>query len=471
MSTALPPTVTPGTFTLHRADAERLTGGRWIGTADSVTVRGAALDSRAVLPGTLFACITGKRVDGHDFADRAVASGAALVLAGRPVTVQAPVLVVTDVAQALAQLAAEYRRRIIGVTWIAVAGSNGKTTVKELIARACAADGATHATSGNLNNHLGLPITVLNTPPDIRYAVIELGANHPGENAQLAAVVQPHVAVVTSVGSDHLEGFGSIVGVARASGEVFAALPAGATAVLGGFGLRETCIAFGESHESCLLDLRLSAEGRTLIELDIGNGVSGSVSEQGIELTVEGRSIPIALLGEHNVVNAAVAWHAARAAGVPAEAVATGLSSMRAVAGRLHRRQVGDHVIIDDAYNANPASMVAALAVLAATPGLRLAVLGHMGELGGLAEAGHRQVGAAAARHGLPVVTVGASARTIGGAYRAAGGEEHEHHDDLTAAVATVRTRLAAGPTTVLVKASRSAGLDALVTALAESPC
>lgn len=471
MSTALPPTVTPGTFTLHRADAERLTGGRWIGAVETVTVRGAALDSRAVLPGTLFACITGKRVDGHDFADRAVASGAALVLAGRAVTVQAPVLVVTDVAQALAQLAAEYRRRITGVTWIAVAGSNGKTTVKELIAHACAADGPTHATSGNLNNHLGLPITVLNTPPDIRYAVIELGANHPGENAQLAAVVQPQVAVVTSVGSDHLEGFGSIVGVARASGEVFAALPAGATAVLGCFGLRETCIAFGESHESCLVDLRLSAEGRMLIELDLGQGVVGQVTPEGLRLDVEGRTIAIALLGDHNLVNAAVAWHVARAAGVPAAAVEAGLSAMRPVAGRLQRRTLGDHVIIDDAYNANPASMVAALAVLAATPGRRLAVLGHMGELGALAEAGHRQVGAAAARYSLPLVTVGAGARTIGGAYRAAGGSDHDHHDDLSGAVAMVRTRLAAGPTTVLVKASRSAGLDAVVTTLAEVTC
>jgi len=471
MSTALPPAVTPGAFSLTRADVERLTAGRWIGDTDIVTVRGAVLDSRAVLPGTLFACIVGNRVDGHDFAVRAETAGAAFILASREVAVAVPQVIVTDVAQALAQLAAEYRRRISGATWIAVAGSNGKTTVKELIARACAVAGPTHATSGNLNNHLGLPITVLNTPAGIEYAVIELGANHPGENAQLAAVVQPHVAVVTSVGSDHLEGFGSVFGVARASGEVFAALPVGATAILGCFGLRETCIAFGESADACLTELREAAVDRNLLEFDRDHHVAGVVTATGIELDTEAGRIPVALLGDHNLVNAAVAWAAVRAAGVPAAAAAAGFAAMRPVAGRLNSRMAGAHCLIDDAYNANPASMVAALAVLRSTPGRHLAVLGHMGELGAHAEAGHRQVGAAAARHELPLVTIGAGARTIGGAFRAAGGIDHDHFDDIAAALAAIRQRLQNGPTTVLIKASRSAGLDQVVTGLLERPC
>lgn len=460
---------TPASFSLTRADAIALTGGRWLGTAEAVTVTGATLDSRAITPGCLFACFIGKKVDGHDFAIQAVAEGAAFLVVTRPVEVSVPVLVVADVSQALLALAREFRRRHRGATWIAIAGSNGKTTVKELVAQACAAHGPTHATKGNYNNHIGLPISVLNTPADVAYAVIELGANHPGENAQLAAVVQAQVAVVTSVGSDHLEGFGSILGVARASGEVFAALASGATAILGTFGLDESCAAFGESAAAVREVLVDAADGRNLIVLDRAD-LDGAVDAEGLRLRIDGTNLTVALLGDHNLVNVAIAWHAARAAGVPAEAVRRGLSSMQAVRGRLQRKQIGRHTLIDDSYNANPASMVAALAVLAAHQGPTLAVLGHMGELGVHAEAGQRQVGAAAARHKLSLVTVGSLARSISGAYAAAGGSDWAHHDDLDAATAEVRRRLQAGPTTVLVKASRSAGLDRLVTAL-EAAC
>lgn len=456
-----PPVATPGTFTLDRATAERLTGGHWHGASERVVLRGACLDNRAVRPGCLFACIVGARVDGHQFAPAAVRDGAALILATRELSLDVPVLVVREVAQALAALAAEYRVRHRGAVWIAVAGSNGKTTTKELIASACTAHAATHATAGNLNNHLGLPVTVLNTPENVRYAVIELGANHPGENGMLARVVAASVGVVTSVGSDHLEGFGSILGVARASAEVFAELPSDGTAVLGLHGLLEGCRAFGESPEDCLAALRGS--GRAVSEVGGPNAVDGEVLADGVLLRTAHGTARLALLGQHNLVNVAVAFRAATAAGVPAEVALRGLAAMRPVAGRLVSHAAGPHTVLDDSYNANPASMLAGLAVLAARPGRRLAVLGHMGELGVHAEAGNRQVGQDAAQHGLPLITVGAAARSIGTAYRAAGGDDHEHHDDVPSAAAAVLQRLVAGPTTVLVKASRSAGLERIV--------
>lgn len=463
MSTALPPIQTPGAFAITKVDAERLTGGRWIGVSDTVTTNGAVLDSRAVIPGCLFICIKGNRVDGHDFAQRAVADGAALVITSRDLNLSVPQLLVTDAAHAMAMLASEYRRRIVGTTWIAVAGSNGKTTVKELISRGCAQAGPTHWTTGNLNNHLGLPLTVLNTPPNQRFAVIELGANHPGENALLAAIVQPHVAVVTSVGSDHLEGFGSIVGVARASGEVFAALPVGATAVLGTYGLVANCTAFGEDPDACLEELRATADGRVLVELDHHHGVDGEVDAEGVSLVIDDVAIRVALLGDHNLVNVAVAWHALRAAGVPTAAIRQGLTAMQPVSGRLQITKLGKHALIDDSYNANPASMVAALTVLASLSGEHVAVIGHMGELGAHAEAGNRQVGIAAAQHGVALITVGPAARSIGTAYQNTGGEVWDHCDRIEDATAAVRQRLQGAAHTVLVKASRSAGLDQLV--------
>ena len=463
-----PSLTTPGEFVLDRTTAERLTNGQWQGAVERVVVRGACLDNRAVRPGCLFACIVGARVDGHDFAPAAVRDGAALILATRALSTTVPVLVVRDVAQALAALAGEYRSRHRGAVWIAVAGSNGKTTTKELIASACAAHATTHSTAGNLNNHLGLPVTVLNTPADVRYAVIEMGANHPGENAMLARVVKPSVGVVTSVGSDHLEGFGSILGVARASAELFTELPSSGTAVLGLHGLHDGCRAFGENVDACLAALRVA--GRSVIELGGPHDVDGEIQADAVVLRTVAGPVRLALLGQHNLVNAAVAYQAATAAGVPAEVVLRGLASMRPVTGRLTTLRVGIHTVLDDSYNANPASMLAGLAVLAARPGAKLAVLGHMGELGAHAEAGNRQVGQDAAQHHLPLITVGAAARSIGTAYRAAGGTELEHHDDRATAAIAVSQRLgSAAATTVLVKASRSAGLEQIVAQLVKS--
>ena len=460
-------------MTLDARTIERLTGGTWIGSDQQVVIRGAAIDSRAVSHGCLFACLSGARVDGHDFAETAVGDGAALVLASRLVNVPVPVVLVSDVAAALAAIAGEFRRRYDpACTWIGVGGANGKTTTKELIAAACnaATPERVHATRGNLNNHLGVPLTVLATPPGMRYCVIELGANHPGEVAALAAVVKPQVGVVVSIGPEHLEGFGDLVGVARAECELFAALPAQAPALIGLTGMAEHVAAHGTSVAALLEIIRAAASGRALVLIG-GDGdshvpVNGTLKAEAIEAQLDGVPVQMPLLGQHNLANATLAYRAAVAAGVAPAIARDGMRRVRPVAGRLVARHLGAHLILDDTYNANPASMAAGLAVLAEHQGRRVAVLGAMGELGDASDAAHLRVGALAAGHGLPLITVGDAAQRIGEGYRAAGGNAWNHATDRAKAVALVRGILAQGPSTVLVKASRSAALDQVVRGL-----
>lgn len=442
----------PAPFRLRAEEAERLTGGRWHGQPREATVRGAAIDSRRVAPGCIFACLRGERADGHDFAPSAVASGAALLIATRPLRVPAPVLVVRDAAAALAVLAAEFRARVQGCTWIAVAGANGKTTTKELIAAALRASfrEPVLVTAGNLNNHLGVPLTVLSLPERARCAVVEVGTNHPGELAPLAALVRPDIAVVTSIGPEHLEGFADLAGVAREECAVFSALPAGGTALLGLHGLTEVCAAHGGDLSTIEAIAAQAAAGRELVRLAAPEG-----------------PLDLRLLGEHNRANAHLALRAAIAAGADEAAARRGIAAVEAQPGRLRALAAGAHLLIDDCYNANPASMLAGLDVLAAGPGRRLAVLGHMGELGAASPAGHAAVGAAAARLGVALIAVGPLAAPILAAYRAAGGGDGSQAGDRDEASRLAHAWLAAGgPARVLVKGSRSAHLEEVLAAL-----
>lgn len=480
-ATHLQPSAPPAPFPLSSAEAEVVTGGRWHGTDQHVELRGAALDSRAVTPGCLFACVRGERVDGHDFAAGAAGDGAALILATRPLALPIPVLVVADVALALQALAALFRSCHHGARWIAVCGANGKTTTKELLASACAGSGEpVHATRGNLNNHLGVPLTVLNTPADAVFCVIEIGTNAPGEVAALTPCVAPHVAVVTSIGPEHLEGFGDLAGVAREECSVFAGLADDGVAFLGLHGLAGHTDSAGIAAIAAVA--REAAHGRALTLLDDAGSttgradvaVTGRIGELAVRLDTAHGSAEIGLLGAHNLANAALAFHAAVAAGVPPAQALAGLSRATPVAGRLVPRPAGAHLVLDDTYNANPASMIAGLHVLAACPGRHLAILGPMGELGATVAEGHRQVGATAKRLGIPLLVVagrGALAgfeRHLVEGYGAGYGESCTVVADRDAAIATARQRLAAGATTVLVKASRSQALETVVAALCQ---
>lgn len=468
----------PQVMSLEAESAEQLTGGRWMGSQRTVQFYGAVIDNRAVTPACLFACIVGARHDGHDFAQTAVGSGAVIILASRMLSLSIPVLLVDDVTAALGALAAEFRRRYDkSCTWIGVGGANGKTTTKTLLAAACHADAPhrVHATLGNMNNHLGVPLTILSMPAGMRYAVIELGANHPGEVAELARIAQPQIGVIVSIGPEHLEGFGDLKGVTKAECELFLALPEQAPAFIGMSGLADQAIHHGTSEAELRTIIQHAARGRRLIEIG-GNQVlantilvRGEVLAEGITLHTDVGSTHIGLLGQHNIANATLAFHAALAAGAAPQAVLKGLGQAAPVAGRLVPRRLGSHLFLDDTYNANPASMASGLAVLASYTGNRLAVLGAMGELGAAADQAHREVGALAARLGVALITVGAGARLIGEGYRAEHGPWHQHADDRSLAETVVRAQLLGSAQTVLFKASRSAGLDTLVRALLEN--
>ncbi len=467
----------PECLSLDVESAERLTGGTWIGAQRSVTFCGAVIDSRAVTSNCLFACIVGAHHDGHDFAETAVGDGAVIILANRILSLPIPVLLVDDVTAALGALATEFRRRYAAsCTWIGVGGANGKTTTKSLITASCQADAPdrVHATRGNMNNYLGVPLTILSTPPGMRYAVIELGANHPGEVADLAAIAQPQIGVVVSIGPEHLEGFGDLIGVTKAECELFAALPEKAPAFIGMTGLADHAQSHGTSSAILHDIITAAARGRILIEVGGDStltstiNVRGEVKADGIILHTDAGNAPICLLGQHNLANATLAFHAAVAAGVAPQAALAGLRKAVPVSGRLVPRRVGAHLLLDDTYNANPASMATGLAVLASYAGNRLAVLGAMGELGTATHKAHRDLGVLAARLGVALITVGANARLIGEGYVAAKGPSYRHADERAAASILVTEQLSVAPQTVLFKASRSAGLETLVRVLLE---
>ena len=434
--------------------ADRLaewTGGRLEGRAARDAFRGVAIDSRAVRPGNLFVALRGPNFDGHAFAAEAVAAGAGALLVERAVDADAPQVVVPDTVAALGDLGATWRRRFRGPV-IAVTGSNGKTTVKECLRAIAAAAGPVLSTRGNLNNHIGVPLMLCELDPaEHQAAVIEMGANHPGEIAYLAQLARPAVGVVTNAGAAHLEGFGSIAGVARAKGELYAALPADGVAA----------IPATDGHADLW---RWLAGGRRRIEFaaDAPAAVSVRPAAAGIVLEIDGstRTLEFPLPGAHNRHNAAAAAAAAHGAGFAPETIAAGLAAVEPVAGRLVRRSgPGGAVILDDSYNANPGSFAAALAVLAEQPGRRWAVVGEMAELGRATAEAHRALGADAQAAGVGRLwAFGPSAReTVAGF-----GGEAAVVDDLDRLAERLRGELDA-EVSLLVKGSRSNRLERLV--------
>ncbi len=421
---------------------------------------GLATDSRAVRAGELFVTLHGPRFDGHDFLDAVRAAGAAGALVER-VPSPLPAVRVDDARAAMGRLAAEWRGRF-DVAAVGITGSNGKTTVKEMVAAILSRDAPVLATAGNLNNDIGVPLTLARLAPEHRRLVVEMGANHAGEIAMLAALVRPRVGVITQVAPAHLEGFGSVDGVAHAKGELLEALPADGVAVV-------------EAGGPYLALFRKLAAGRRMITFGFGAdadvraehapGAHGArvtlhtpLGEVAVELSVPGR---------HNALNAAAAAAAALALDVPLPCIGDGLSRMRPVPGRLQVRRAAGLSVLDDTYNANPTSLGAALRVLAEYPAPRWLVLGDMGELGPDAARLHREAGSLARDSGVErVFAVGDLSRETVDEFGAGG----EHFADRDALVAALRSAVSnAKPEVhVLVKGSRSAAMEAVVKALLE---
>ncbi len=419
---------------------------------------GVSIDSRCLRPGNLFVALQGPRFDGHDYLAQAAAQGAVAAVVSREVDSSIPLLRVADTRRALAELARARRQALRGRV-AAVTGSNGKTTVKEMLAAILSRKGAVLATEGNLNNDIGVPLTLLRLEPGDDYAVIEMGANHPGEIAALAAIAQPDLGIVTNAGAAHLEGFGDIDTVARSKGELFAALGAEGTAV----------VNFDDRYADLWRELAAPARVMGFAMENSGAQVRAgavTVTPQGVcfRLLSSGGECTIALAvhGRHMVANALAAAAAAQALGADLSDIRAGLEAFSPVNGRLQVRPgLNGATLIDDSYNANPDSFRMAIDVLAALPGERILVVGEMLELGGDAAEAHRELGRYARASGVDqLLAVGEMAAHASAGFAA--GRAFASHGEC---VDFLRQRLSP-QTTVLVKGSRGARMENVVEAL-----
>jgi UDP-N-acetylmuramoyl-tripeptide--D-alanyl-D-alanine ligase len=461
---------------LSLAEIAAVVGGQTYDIPDpAVQVTGPVVrDSREVEPGSLFVAFVGERVDGHDFAEAVVAAGAVAVLASRPVGV--PAIVVADVQAALGALARHVVVRL-GATLVALTGSAGKTSTKDLIAQVLRSKAPTVFTPGSLNNEIGLPLTALSATEETRFLVLEMGARGIGHISYLTDLTPPRIGLVLNVGTAHIGEFGGREQIAQAKGELVESLPpaeAGGVAVLNADDplvramasrTKARVILFGESGEADVRaeNVRLTDAGQPAFRLHTPSGCS---------------DVTMRLYGEHHVSNALAAAAVAHELGMSADEIALALSEAGSLSRwRMEVTERPDGVtVVNDAYNANPESMRAALRALAAMGkasqaegGRTWAVLGQMAELGDEALAEHDAVGRLAVRLNVSkLVAVGgreASWLQLGAYNEGSWGEESVHVSDAQAAVDLLRSELRPGDV-VLVKASRSVGLERVAQAL-----
>ncbi|MCB1606799.1 MAG: UDP-N-acetylmuramoyl-tripeptide--D-alanyl-D-alanine ligase [Xanthomonadales bacterium] len=443
-------------LTARTSQLEHWTGGCLRG--EDVLVRGMTVDTRKLTPGELFLAIPGERVDGHQFLAQARIAGAAAALVSRYVDDELPQILVDDVVQAAAQIARAHLRRH-QATVIAITGSNGKTTVKNLTAGILSHAGPTLATRGNFNNELGLPLTLARLSDEHRFVVLEMGAGKPGDIAYLCSIAQPDVALVNNVADAHIAQFGSRAEVAETKGAIYSALGDDGVAVINGDD------AFAARMEALAAGRRVIHFGETRGDVRLGPAQPG-YPQRFVLFTPDAEiAVRLPLLGAHNRRNAAAATALALAAGATPAQIAAGLADAVPEPGRLQPHQNGALTLIDDSYNANPASVAAALEAIAELGIRRWLVLGDMAELGpGEAEM-HRQVGMQAATAGFErLYALGPLATLAAERF----GQEGHACLDVTALIAAVRGDLAkvGGEVAVLVKGSRAAGMERICQAL-----
>lgn len=423
-------------------------------------------DTRTIKPGALFVALAGPSFDGHDFVATAAQNGAAAALVARPLPVDLPQVVVADPLAALSAFAREWRRQfkipVIGVT-----GSNGKTTTKELIGSILSQLGPTLVTRGNLNNHIGVPLMLLELTQQHRYAVIEMGANHLGEIAHLASLAEPTVGIVTNAGAAHLEGFGSLQGVATGKGEMFQALPVEGVAVINAddkyapqwrdMSTADRILTFGFEQQADFMAHKVrevSGANGFRIDFDL--------------VTPDGTlAATIPLAGLHNLRNALGAAAAACAAGTEVAQIASGLAAMKTVAGRLELKPaINGAFLVDDSYNANPSSLKAGLDAMRSFTGARWLVLGEMKELGDASNELHAEVGRYARQTGIErLLAIGEGSRFSVEAF----GRGGQWFADIDALIRDARSSLTAG-VAVLIKGSRANRLERVSAALSATP-
>ena len=426
-----------------------------------------ATDTRTIKTGDIFLALTGDNFDGHDYLDIAIEKGAVAAIVSRPVAADIAQLVVDDTRLALGQLAAYRRQQHKDLTVIAITGSSGKTTCKEMLGSIFGRLAPTLITRGNLNNDLGVPMMLLELSDHHRYAILELGANHIGEIAYTAEIVQPDVACILNIGTAHLGEFGSREGICQTKAEIYHTL-------------HDNQFAIVPDKDDFTNQLRRLAEKHTPNVIGFGNtdvsashlDVEPERSEFKLHIGSEVHDINLPLAGEHNVNNALAAAACAHALNIDISDIVVGLENTRPAKGRLNSQLLGLHRLIDDTYNANPHSVRAAAKVLAAQTGTQVMVLGDIGELGEAAISEHQSLGRTIATTGINVLLcVGEYAPyTVAGAQEISAINAHAFadKDSLLAYLQSYLQAQQAQPCTVLFKGSRSMEMETLINALVE---
>ncbi len=436
-------------FRLMFSDCLAVVDGEVIG--DDLQLNSFSTDTRTLNVGDIYIALQGERFDGHDYINEADQQGAAGFVVSKAIDTDKPYLLVEDTLKALQEIA---RLWVLGhqVPTIAITGSNGKTTVKELTASILRQLGPVLATEGNLNNEIGVPLTLLKIRQEHQYAVIEMGANHPGEIKLLSRLAVPDVALVNNTEAAHLEGFGSLLDVAQAKSEIFSGLGSDGWAVINCSDDRADILelaaehcrvrTFGDSEDA---DVRMSSDEELHVE-GIGDSFYASLT----------------LLGKHNRMNALAAIAAVQCLDVQVSTIQAGLAAVKPVPRRLEQKAgAAGCMLIDDTYNANPASARAGIDVLAKRDGKRMLILGDMLELGEDANTLHQSVGVYANRNNIDAVwTVGSLAKFASDA------SDHGRHFDSQANLLEELLPLLDSKTTLLLKGSRGSRMDLLVDAL-----
>lgn len=425
-----------------------------------IKLTGCSTDTRNLFPGSLYVALRGKRFDGHDFVIEAQQQGASAVMIERPVACALPALRVNDTRVALGKLAQWWRQRF-NLTVVAITGSNGKTTTKEMVKAILSQLGPVLATQGNLNNEIGVPLTLFNLGTEHRYAIIEMGANHAGEIAYLTQIAQPTIATITQCAPAHLEGFKNIQGIAMAKGEIFTHLPYDGTAVI-------------NNDDSYAQLWNKLAKPHTVSSFALNN--PAQVTAQALQLNpdssqftlhtpTENVTIHLSLPGQHNIMNALAASTCALACGCSLTMIQQGLQNMQPVAGRLqYYRGMNGITLIDDTYNANPGSLAAALSILSQNSPPYWLVLGDMNELGPHSTMFHRQAGQQAREAKVERLwTIGNMSRYAVESF-GEGACHFTHHHQL---IESLRNQMPLGAT-VLIKGSRGMRMETIVKALQE---
>ena len=423
------------------------------GDGEVVITSGASTDTRTIKAGALFFALRGENFDAHEFLDQASAAAALVVDCAEKVPVGRPAIVVEDVLSGLQQLAQWYRQEL-GIPVIAITGSNGKTSTKDFTRSVLSQRFRVNATLGNLNNHIGLPLSVLATDEDHEVGVFEMGMNHSGELAPLCEIARPDISMITNVGSAHIENMGSREAIAEEKGTVARALTKEGTLLI-----PSDSDFIGQYREASAGRVLPVGQGATVRAENLVTDIEGSRFDLVIE-ELGSISANIPVTGVHMVNNALLAAGAGFLMGLSLEEIVAGLSETQLTGGRLCQWDHQGVQVIDDTYNANPESVAAALETLAALPsdGNKIVALGKMAELGNHTEDAYRNAGQLAAEKKLRLIVVGSEAATMATAAREAGGEV-DFFKGITTAAEFLKTIIAPGDI-VLFKGSRAAAME-----------